>query len=74
MNDDFSRQKLRLLWRTYAATQPTAQRAWGMAAALKRYYDALRIRRRTGPGGAGNDGPIAPIAPVAGTARTRRID
>jgi hypothetical protein len=53
------RAELRLYWRTYAATAPTAKRAWGMAAALGRYFAARGMRRGH------DDGPIEPITPIS---------
>jgi len=58
------RARLRLYWRTYAATQPTAKRAWGMAAALGRYYVTQAYRKRDW-----DDGPIEPVRPADSISR-----
>ena len=53
------RTQLRLDWRTYAAIQPTRKRAWGMAAALGRYFVTQAYRKRDW-----DDGPIEPVDPI----------
>ncbi len=53
------RAQLRLYWRAYAATQPDARRARGMAAALGRYFTAQAYRKRDW-----DDGPVEPIEAI----------
>ena len=62
----FQRAQLRLYWRTYAASQPTPQRALGMAKALGRYFTTQAYRKRDW-----DDGPVESVQPIG---RTQKIE
>jgi hypothetical protein len=51
-------QRLRLLWAAYAANQPDEKRKLGMAQALYRYTEAVRMRGNT------SGSAIEPIHPI----------
>jgi len=51
-------QRLRLLWAAYAANQPDEKRRLGMAQALYRYTEAIRMRGNT------SDSALEPIRSI----------
>ena len=72
MNRAQQRERLRAWWAAYAAKQPTPKRAWGMAAALYRYFTARSLMRSDRS--SSSTERVEPVAPVSGTPRIGGID